>query len=285
MSGLRRALIGLAVAGLAAGLGALALAITSDHELGRTFVLAIAVGWSFIGAGLYAWWRRPEHRTGPLMTFVGFVWFLGGLTYANSALVFNVGVLLSGLWIGALVQMLVSYPTGRVGPGLERALVVVAWIISVLSPLTALFGPLDSSCADCPENLVLITASPTAVDVINAIVTTLVVVMLLGLGVLFVRRWRAAGPAQRRVLQPVLWAGAAVAVLGLIDVVAYQVGLEGVSSAIDWPLLVAQAPMDGLLLVAFRPVPPGFVPGLMRASLSRAGAVSELVERLGRERA
>src|SRR3954469_5486284 len=273
MSGLRRALIGLAVAGLAAGLGALALAITSDHELGRTFVLAIAVGWSFIGAGLYAWWRRPEHGTGPLMTLVGFVWFLGGLTYANSALVFNVGVLLSGLWIGALVQMLVSYPTGRVGPGLERALVVVAWIISVLSPLTALFGPLDSSCADCPENLVLITASPTAVDAINAVVTTLVVVMLVGLGVLFVRRWRAAGPAQRRVLQPVLWAGAAVAALGLIDVVSYQVGLEGLSRVIDWPLLIAICC-----------VPLGFLAGLMRASLSRAGAVSELVERLGRER-
>ena len=53
---------------------------------------------------------------GPLMTLVGFVWFLGGLTYANSALVFNVGVLLSALWIGALVQMLVSYPTGSRRP-------------------------------------------------------------------------------------------------------------------------------------------------------------------------
>jgi signal transduction histidine kinase len=273
MTGLRRALIGLAVAGLVAGLGTLTLALACDHEKGRTFVLAIAVGWSFIGAGLYAWWRRPENRTGPLMTLVGFVWFLGGLTYSNTALVFNVGILLSGLWIGALIQMLVSYPTGRVGPGLERAIVAGGWITSVLSPLTALFGPLDSSCADCPENLVLITASPTAVDVINTVVTAGVIVMLVALGVLFVRRWRAAGPAQRRVLEPVLWAGAAVAALGLIDVVSYQVGLEGVSNAIDWPLLIAICA-----------VPLGFLAGLMRASLSRAGAVSELVERLGRER-
>jgi signal transduction histidine kinase len=88
-----------------------------------------------------------------------------------------------------------------------------------------------------------------------------------------VRRWRAAGPAQRLVLQPVLWAGAAVTALGLIDVVSYQVGLEDLSSAIDWPLLIAICA-----------VPLGFLAGLMRASLSRAGAVSELVERLGRER-
>jgi hypothetical protein len=60
MSGLRRALAGLAVAGLAAGLGVLALA--TDHEPGRAVGLALAVGWSFVGAGLYAWWRRPEHR-------------------------------------------------------------------------------------------------------------------------------------------------------------------------------------------------------------------------------
>src|SRR3954462_2164259 len=124
MSGLRRALVGLAVAGLAAGLGVLALALTSDHGLERTFTIAISIGWSFIGAGLYAWWRRPEHRMGPLMTLVGFVWFLGALTYANSPLVYNVGILLASLWIGALGQMLVSYPSGRVGPGLERALVV-----------------------------------------------------------------------------------------------------------------------------------------------------------------
>ena len=56
-------------------------------------------------------------------------------------------------------------------------------------------------------------------DVIDAVVTTLVVVMLVGLGVLFVRRWRAAGPGQRRVLPPVLWTGAAVTALGLVDVV------------------------------------------------------------------
>ena len=50
MTGLRRALIGLAVAGLVAGLGTLALALTSDHELGRAYALAIAVGLILIGS-------------------------------------------------------------------------------------------------------------------------------------------------------------------------------------------------------------------------------------------
>src|SRR3954453_14259783 len=239
MSGLRRALVGLAVAGLAAGLGVLALALTSDHGLERTFTIAISIGWSFIGAGLYAWWRRPEHRMGPLMTLVGFTWFLGGLSFANSALVFNVGILVSSLWVGALGQMLVTYPSGRVESRLERGLVPVGWAAALVAPLTALCGPIDPGCDDCPENLVLITPSPTAADAVDALSSVLIVLLLVGIAVLFWRRWRAAGPAQRRVLAPVLWAGAGVAGFGLLDMAALGIGLDRLSDALDWPLLIA----------------------------------------------
>ena len=53
MSGLSRALVGLAVAGFALGLAALALVTTSDREddPGPWVVLALTMGWSFIGAG------------------------------------------------------------------------------------------------------------------------------------------------------------------------------------------------------------------------------------------
>jgi len=99
MSGLRRALIGLAIAGLALGLAALALVTTSDRERDSTawIVLALTLGWSFAGAGIYAWWRRPENRTGPLMALVGFTWFLGSLTSADAGWVFTIGLLLASL--------------------------------------------------------------------------------------------------------------------------------------------------------------------------------------------
>ena len=75
MSGLRRALIGLAVAGLVLGLAALALVPASDQEPDSTpaIVLALPLGWGFAGAGIFAWWRRPDNRVGPLMT-LGVVW-------------------------------------------------------------------------------------------------------------------------------------------------------------------------------------------------------------------
>jgi hypothetical protein len=88
MSGLRRALIALAIAGFALGLAALALVTTSereDEEGTVWIVLALTLGWAFAGAGIFAWWRRPDNRVGPLMTLVGFTWFLGSLLSAETA--------------------------------------------------------------------------------------------------------------------------------------------------------------------------------------------------------
>ncbi|MGP4087821.1 hypothetical protein ACTWQJ_25225, partial [Streptomyces sp. KR55] len=39
----------------------------------------LAVGWTYAGAGLIAWWRRPANRTGALMVAEGVTWFLGNL--------------------------------------------------------------------------------------------------------------------------------------------------------------------------------------------------------------
>src|SRR3712207_3084362 len=112
MTGLSRALIGLAVAGLGLGLAALALVTTSERVSSATWiVLAATLGWGFIGAGLYAWWRRPDNRVGALMTLVGFLWFLGALQSAETAWAFTLGLALSSLWIAALVHMLVAFPT------------------------------------------------------------------------------------------------------------------------------------------------------------------------------
>src|SRR5918999_660530 len=112
MSGLRRALIGLAVAGFALGLAAFALVTTSDRQDDEPtvwIVLALTLGWGFAGAGIVAWWRRPENRVGPLMTLVGFMWFLGSLMSADAAWAYTIGVLVGTLWLGALLHMLVAF--------------------------------------------------------------------------------------------------------------------------------------------------------------------------------
>ena len=83
----------IAAAALVAGLADAALVLSSDHFPDRTVwaVFGTAVGWSFVGTGLYAWRRRPESRFGVLMTLLGFAWFLAPFSAANDPLLFTLG--------------------------------------------------------------------------------------------------------------------------------------------------------------------------------------------------
>src|SRR6185503_1683965 len=133
-------------------------------------VLAVGLGWGFIGTGLYAWWRRPENRMGALMVLVGFTWFLGALGEAGGPWLFSLGSALSNVWIGAFALMLVAFPTGVVGRGLERALVWLGWIAVGLSALrTFVTARPDTSCSPCPRNTLLVWDSGTAADVVDAL--------------------------------------------------------------------------------------------------------------------
>jgi signal transduction histidine kinase len=273
MSGLRRALIGLAVAGFALGLAALALVTSSDHESAPAgpVVLALTMGWAFAAAGIYAWWRRPENRTGPLMTLVGFTWFLGSLTSADTAWVFTLGAVLQSVWVGALVQMLIAYPSGRVAPGLERAMVTFGWVAAFVLPLAgALLTADPADCGDCPDNLLLITDSDVAEAIFNVANVLATLVLLAGIGVVLIRRWRGYGKVQRRALAPVVWTGAGVVVVGIGTVVWDAIAGDD-----------AAEPGGAVLLVLVTALPFAFLVGLMRSSLSRVGAVSALFERLG----
>ena len=117
MSRARAVAIGLAA--LAAGAGVVVLELTSDHRDARVVwaVFAPAVGWSFVGTGLYAWRRRPESRIGALMVLLGFAWFLFTLNAANSPLLYTIAMVAGGLWGGVFLHLGLSYPRAGSAPG------------------------------------------------------------------------------------------------------------------------------------------------------------------------
>ena len=85
------------------------------RENGWTFILIGGfVAWSFVVAGLVAWNRRPDNRTGPLMTLVGIAWLFAGLTESPDDLSFTAGMILGSLWAPLLLHLLLAYPSGRV---------------------------------------------------------------------------------------------------------------------------------------------------------------------------
>ena len=275
MSGLRRALGLVAIEGVVVGLVALAIVLSSDHIDARAFqgILGLFIGWSWIGAGLIAWWRRPDNRFGVLMTAVGFAFFLSSLAAADAAWLFTVGVLLSAVYFAVFVHMLVAYPDGRIGSDRLRKVVIGGYVIAVLGPLPSLLfaTPERLDCDNCPQSVLFIEDNGTLYTIFD-VLTSLIAVVLVGY-VVFVTlaRFRDAPQARRRAMAPVIWSGA-----GLLVVLAGALLTE----AVDGPQAISDA-TDLLGLFLFALVPYGFVFGVLRSRVLQAGAVTEFLHRIG----
>jgi len=108
-----------ALAALLAGTGVAVLELRSGHREAPAVwaVFAPAVGWSFVGTGLYAWRRRPENRTGALMVCLGFAWFLFALDAADAPALYTVALVAGGMWGGVFLHLGLSFPAGRLEIG------------------------------------------------------------------------------------------------------------------------------------------------------------------------
>jgi signal transduction histidine kinase len=127
--------LAIAVAALVCGVAVSLVALASDR-VGSPVAWAIAapaIGWNFVATGLYAWRRRPENRTGALMVLLGFAWLNAMLITANSPALHGWATVTSGLWGAVLLHIGISFPDGRLAPGLDRALVVAGYFIFPLS--------------------------------------------------------------------------------------------------------------------------------------------------------
>jgi signal transduction histidine kinase len=101
----------------------------------RHWIPDLAVGWSLIGCGLVASRRRPESRTGLLMAATGFTWFLGNFASVGVAAVAWAAAHLMYLHRGPLVQLVLTYPSGRPGSRLVRGAVAVGYAAAVITPI------------------------------------------------------------------------------------------------------------------------------------------------------
>jgi signal transduction histidine kinase len=278
LKSLRWALIGLGLAGLVGGVVTLVITMESDHldevQTGG-IVFNPLIGWSFIGTGLFAWWRRPENRFGALMTAVGFVWFLGALTASDVPGLFAIGGLFSALPYAFLLHMLVAFPSGRLETRWERILVGVAYFDTTVMQLVAILflntGDPDI-CSGCPANPLLISDQEVVSGVAYGLQSLIGVFGVSAISILLVRRWRAASPAIRAAVRPVLLVGVLTGVLLILSLVGDVTGI---------PDATGEDVIDILGAVAIACLPCAFLAGLLRSRLSRAGAVSELVARLG----
>jgi signal transduction histidine kinase len=246
--------------------------VTSNHvdARGAAAVMALVVGWGFIGAGLFAWARRPRNSVGSLMTATGFAWFVGLLGASNVPVLFTVGTLLSSVYFVTAVHMLLAAPEGRLSRG-DRRIVTIGYLVVTVGVLpTFLFFDPVSICDDCPQNVFLIERSDTAVDVIGTVINVIGLALTGAVLRSLIRRWRAATRLERRLYAPMYASGMALMVTLIAQLALQSTGSDG--RALDIVFFVSLIP---LALVPYL-----FVGAFVRTRVVQGGAMSELVERL-----
>jgi signal transduction histidine kinase len=259
----------IALTAVAAGAAVIALELASDHRDARVVwaVFGPAVGWSFVGTGLYAWRARPASRIGLLMVLLGFGWFLFTLDAANAPWLYTVGLVTGGLWGGVFLQLGLSFPSGRLATRLDRGLVIAGYFIFPLAFAPALLfaGPAELGCGDCPQNLLLIRRDADAAAVLTGVGALLYFALFVVVLRRALQRWRGTGAFERLQITPVY-----ICALGTFLLVT--VARAGAGDVAWWAAFIA----TGLM-------PFAFLGGLLRSHVSHLD--HELAEKMEELRA
>jgi signal transduction histidine kinase len=273
--------LAIALAALAAGLVNLVLLVRAGdgrpRPLAYLLITMVGVSWSFVGAGLVAWTRRPANRTGVLMVAVGLSYALIGLLLNGVILVatptaFALWYLLRTLPEGFIPHLLAVFPDGRATTRLQRVFIVANYAATVPLALLQLLlvQPVRLGCDGCPDELLVLGYSRPYGDAVLTISNLSYVALGAMLLWIMLVRWRQASGPRRRSLAPV----AAVAV---VLVVAYVVR-EALRALVPSPPLIGA--LDLVVVATLMLWPLAFLAGLARTRLDRS-AVGELAVQLG----
>ena len=216
----------------------------------------IAAGGSYIGAGLVAWYRRPDSRTGPLLILTGVGVWTSLMEATHVAVLWTIGSAFEPGWFPPLVYLLLSFPSGRLTSAVHRYAVVASVTLLVNSVVgSTVYDPRDFGCSDCQPrlNLILIHSYPGYVRYWGSFVL-LMVLIAEGLAFLAIYARRSPPQVRRRL----------VAVgIGVIVVLSSFLAWEPAATV----LVLRQIPTLVLLLIG--------VTGLVIARWWRASAPAQ----------
>jgi signal transduction histidine kinase len=226
-----------------------------DEPVQGLEVVFACVGGSFTACGLIAWHRRPDSRSGALMTATGFAFFLPSLLgQLGTPLADTIALLFVDLWSVLFVALLVSLLTaGRLETTLDKLLV-----FSFVLPLLILGFVWMLFAEEIENNLLLAFPDEGIADVMDTAQRTVLIGACVATVIVLGARWHAASPPRRRALLPTL-AGSFVLLIYTALLVNDLVTGER-SQTLLW--------IASCSLVS---VPLAFLAGLLRSRLARAG--------------
>jgi signal transduction histidine kinase len=271
-------------------LGALGIALAAVRDFAPLlYPYGLGPGWSpltqawfflvdllWVATMLVTYWRAPSGRMWKLFLALQALGALGVMWVIPTSLTWTLSQLLIGLGSVLFVHLVLAFPSGTLVDRYDRLLVIggyifvaatrIAWLTVWKPPFQKdSFSPVNPYVV-WPDAGLATLFGPVAIVILTPVLFGAVLVGLW-------RHWSRASPATRRALLPITIA----APLQLVLTVAWHVAdaapdLSGVIRA------ALQHPIAGLAGVVF---PVGFLLGLIRARLARAG-IADLAVELGR---
>jgi signal transduction histidine kinase len=242
-------------------------------------VISYAAALVAITIGLVVWRRRPDTRTGILLTAYAFagvaadLWFV----FPESALAVTIGFAMALAGAPILVHTMLSYPTGRLDDRLDRGFVVVGYAFAVVYVLPHLLfydprAPFDPDVWDRPFYARPLThVAWYDVSGVENVLDGMLLVLAVVLLALLVRKLVRATPAERGIVLPLVVASLFVVTQFVVQLALYGEQVNSwISSSWFWIVTVA-----GLA------VPLSLAAGLLWGRTARS-AVADLVVELER---
>jgi signal transduction histidine kinase len=240
--------------------------------------LHYAVGLIAIAVALVVWDRRPDSRTGVLMIAVVLTGAASELNvvFPASSLAVTLGLASTVIYAPLFAQLVLSYPTGRLGSRLERDFVVAAYAFAVVYPLPLLLfddpraahDPDVWECGTCAVPLTHVAWADVtgAMHLLNGLFAVLIVVFL----VVLARKIVRAAPGLRRVVLPL------VVVMFLVAArAAVQAGLLFFGSSTSFWTSSTMYWSESVALLA---MPTALAAGMLWARSARSAAADLVVE-------
>jgi signal transduction histidine kinase len=254
--------VALWVAVVAGGLGSVAqFVLERATPVEPVQVVFRLVGASFAACGLIAWHRRPDSRSGRLLTATGLALYVSPLLgLIDSPVARTAAHLFPDLWMLPFVALVLTFLTGgRLQTPVDRVLVAAVLVeLVLLAPLYLVFADLEGSLRFLPH-----AGVAAAVDVVQR--ALFLAVCVATAAVVLARRHVASPPGRRAMLPAVAGAACLLAFGSLL-----AVGLTGGGR----PPALLWAAASTLVTV-----PVAFLVGLLRSRLARGG-VADLFRRL-----
>lgn len=253
----------LTVAGSAVVLGAVELIVVLAGPLAPSWVSLMIplVAGCYLGAGILAWLRRSSSTVGALLTAGGIIWLTTGLGNASVPALIAIGAVTATAPLALIVHLLVGFPSGRLGGGTERALVVAGYFtVLILQAPLYLFANFPP-----PYDALQIANRPGLQQAGVWVQRGVGIAVMACTAALLAGRLRTATGAQRRVLVPLY-------LYGIVAILFEPLAPTVFAPAFGWgPITtyVIQLIVAGLIPVAF-----GW--SIMRGGFARTAEVAEL---------